>query len=130
MKKPPKLPEAELDVMLALWSFSQPVRTARILEALQARRTWTASTLKVVLGRLVEKGFVEETRQGRFTLYRALVPEEEYRRSETRHMLGRFYGYYKNSVAGMVAALVQDEGLSQAELAELEDILRRAGGKQ
>ena len=50
MKKPPKLPEAELDVMLALWSFSQPVRTARILEALQARRTWTASTLKVVLG--------------------------------------------------------------------------------
>ena len=126
MKKPPKLPEAELDVMQALWSFSQPVRTARILEALQARRTWTASTLKVVLGRLVEKGFVEETRQGRFTLYRALVPEEEYRRSETRHMLG----YYKNSVAGMVAALVQDEGLSQAELAELEDILRRAGGKQ
>lgn len=127
MKKPPKLPEAELDVMLALWSFSQPVRTARILEALQARRTWTASTLKVVLGRLVEKGFVEETRQGRFTLYRALVPEEEYRRSETRHMLGRFYG---NSVKNLVAAPVQDEGLSQAELAELEDILRRAGGKQ
>ena len=50
MKKPPKLPEAELDVMQALWSFSQPVRTARILEALQARRTWSASTLKVVLG--------------------------------------------------------------------------------
>ncbi len=118
MKKPPKLPEAELDVMQAMWSFSQPVRTARILEALQA---------KVVLGRLVEKGFVEETRQGRFTLYRALVPEEEYRRSETRHMLGRFYG---NSVKNLVAALVQDEGLSQAELAELEDILRRAGGKQ
>ena len=59
--------------------------------------------------------------------YRALVPEEEYRRSETRHMLGRFYG---NSVKNLVAALVQDEGLSQAELAELEDILRRAGGKQ
>ena len=51
-----KLPEAELDVMLSLWKDTQPVRTARILEALQARRTWTASTLKVVLGRLVEKG--------------------------------------------------------------------------
>lgn len=56
-----------------------------------------------------------------------MCPEEEYRRSETRHMLGRFYG---NSVKNLVAALVQDEGLSQAELAELEDILRRAGGKQ
>ena len=39
MKKPPKLPEAELDVMQALWSFSQPVRTARILEALQVDET-------------------------------------------------------------------------------------------
>ena len=73
------------------------------------------------------KGLCGRDAAGPFTLYRALVPEEEYRRSETRHMLGRFYG---NSVKNLVAALVQDEGLSQAELAELEDILRRAGGKQ
>lgn len=33
-KKPlEKLPEAELDVMLALWTHTQPVRTARLLEA-------------------------------------------------------------------------------------------------
>ena len=70
MKRAPKLPEAELDVMLALWEFTQPARTACILEKVQARRAWTVSTLKVVLGRLVEKGFVEETRQGRFTLCR------------------------------------------------------------
>ena len=32
-KKPlEKLPEAELDVMLALWTHTQPVRTARLLE--------------------------------------------------------------------------------------------------
>ena len=124
MKKVPKLPDAELDVMLTLWTLEQPVRTSCILTELQARRTWTASTLKVVLGRLVEKGIVEETRQGRFTLYRTLLSEEEYRRSETKHMLGRFYG---NSVKKLVAALVQDEGLSGADIAELEDILRKAG---
>ena len=74
----------------------------------QARRAWTVSTLEGGAGASCGKGFVEETRQGRFTLYRALVPEEEYRRSETKHMLGRFYG---NSVKNLVAALVQDEGL-------------------
>lgn len=126
MKKVPKLPDAELDVMLTLWALEQPVRTARILTELQARRTWTASTLKVVLGRLVEKGLVKETRQGRFTLYQTLLSEEEYRRSETKHMLGRFYG---NSVKKLVAALVQDEGLSDADISELQDILNKAEKK-
>ena len=35
--------------------------------------------------------------------------------------------YYKNSVAGMVAALVQDEALTGSELAELKELLRKAG---
>ena len=114
-KKPlEKLPEAELDVMLALWTHTQPVRTARLLE----------DTLKVLLGRLADKSFVEVTREGRFTLYRARVREEDYRRMETNGLLRR---YYKNSVAGMVAALVQDEALTGSELAELKELLRKAG---
>ena len=72
-KKPlEKLPEAELDVMLALWTHTQPVRTARLLEDL-ADKAWSLSTLKVLLGRLADKSFVEVTREGRFTLYRARV---------------------------------------------------------
>ena len=123
-KKPlEKLPEAELDVMLALWTHTQPVRTARLLEDL-ADKAWSLSTLKVLLGRLADKSFVEVTREGRFTLYRARVREEDYRRMETNGLLRR---YYKNSVAGMVAALVQDEALTGSELAELKGLLRKAG---
>ena len=120
-KKPlEKLPEAELDVMLALWTHTQPVRTARLLEDL-ADKAWS---LKVLLGRLADKSLVEVTREGRFTLYRARVREEDYRRMETNGLLRR---YYKNSVAGMVAALVQDEALTGSELAELKELLRKAG---
>ena len=118
-----RLPEAELDVMLALWTHTQPVRTARLLEDL-ADKAWSLSTLKVLLGRLADKSFVEVTREGRFTLYRARVREEDYRRMETNGLLRR---YYKNSVAGMVAALVQDEALTGSELAELKELLRKAG---
>ena len=83
-KKPlEKLPEAELDVMLALWTHTQPVRTARLLEDL-ADKAWSLSTLKVLLGRLADKSFVEVTREGRFTLYRARVREEDYRRMDKR----------------------------------------------
>ena len=52
------------------------------------------------------------------------LPEEDYRRMETNGLLRR---YYKNSVAGMVAALVQDEALTGSELAELKELLRKAG---
>ena len=82
------------------------------------------AALKVLLGRLADKSFVEVTREGRFTLYRARVREEDYRRMETNGLLRR---YYKNSVAGMVAALVQDEALTGSELAELKELLRKAG---
>ena len=72
-----RLTAAELDIMLCLWKYTQPVRTARLLEDLQPVHSWTLSTLKVLLGRLEEKGYVQVTRQGRFTLYQPLVAEAE-----------------------------------------------------
>lgn len=119
-----RLPEAELDVMLALWQFDQPARTARILQEVSARRAWTLPTLKVILGRLVEKGYAEVSREGRFALYRATLQEEEYRRQETRGIARRYFG---NSVKKMIASLVQEEDLTGADIAELEAILQKAG---
>lgn len=123
-RKLEKLPDAELDVMLALWRYRSPVRTSQILGDVRDARNWSVSTLKVLLGRLADKGFVEVTRQGRFTLYRALVSEADYRRQETQGLLKR---YYKNSVKSMIAALVEEETLSGEELSELEELIRKAG---
>ncbi|MEG2596602.1 MAG: BlaI/MecI/CopY family transcriptional regulator, partial [Ruthenibacterium sp.] len=126
MKTIEKLPEAELDVMLCLWRYQTPVRTAQLFADLQASRGWTLSTLKVLLSRLVEKEFVELTRDGRFTLYRALVSEQAYRRKETKNLVKR---YYQNSVKSMIAALVREEGLSGTDLAEIEALVKKAGEK-
>lgn len=123
-RKLEKLPDAELDVMLALWRYRSPLRTSQILGDVRDARNWSLSTLKVLLGRLADKGFVEVTRQGRFTLYRALVSEADYRRQETQGLLKR---YYKNSVKSMIAALVEEESLSGEELSELEELIRKAG---
>ena len=59
-----RLPDAERDVMLVLWKYHSPVRTARIWQDVSQTHDWTLSTLKVLLGRLTDKGFVELTRQG------------------------------------------------------------------
>lgn len=63
-KKPlEKLPEAELDVCSRCGRTRQPVRTARLLEDL-ADKAWSLSTLKVLLGRLADKSFVEGNARG------------------------------------------------------------------
>lgn len=117
-----KLPESELEIMLVLWQHDQPIRTSQVME--EINQNWTQSTVKALLTRLTEKGFVELTREGRFTLYRALVKEEDYRKSETRGLLRR---YYKNSVKSMVAALVNEENLTGEDLKELQEIIQNAG---
>lgn len=119
-----RLPDAERDVMLVLWKYHSPVRTVRIWQDVSQTHDWTLSTLKVLLGRLTDKGFVELTRQGRFTLYQALVSEAEYCRQETKGLLSR---YYQNSVKSMIAALVEEETLSGEDLSELEELIRKAG---
>ena len=123
-KKESRLPESELEIMLVLWQHSEPIRTSQL--AAELKRDWTLSTVKALLARLEEKGFVEVTREGRFTLYRATVAEESYRRRETKGLLRR---YYQNSVKSMVAALVNDGDLTGSDLAELEEIIRNAGKK-
>lgn len=119
-----KLPESELEIMLVLWQHKEPIRTSQVLA--ETDRNWTLSTVKALLTRLEEKEFVEVSRDGRFTLYRALVKEEDYRRTETKGLLHR---YYKGSVKSMVAALVNEESLTGSDLAELEEIIRNAGRK-
>ena len=118
-----KLPEAELDIMLCLWTYAEPVRTARIWEDVQKEHEWSLSTVKALLTRLADKGWVEVTREGRFTLYRAAVSEEEYRRRETGGLLRR---YFDNSPKKLIAALVQESELSGEDIAELEQLIRKA----
>lgn len=124
MQEPITLPDSELEVMLVLWRYQEPIRTARILEEVSPEKQWTMSTLKVLLARLEQKQFIECVREGRFTLYRALVPESRYRRKETNGLLARFY---QSSAKHMVASLVQDGGLTQEDLKELSEILAKAG---
>ncbi|MDD3204081.1 MAG: BlaI/MecI/CopY family transcriptional regulator [Pygmaiobacter massiliensis] len=120
----PTLPESELEVMLCLWRFSEPVRTARLLAAISADKSWTLSTLKVLLARLEAKGFVDCTREGRFTLYSARISEESYRLQETTGLLKRFY---RSSAKQMIASLVTDSNLSEDDLSELAALIEKAG---
>ena len=102
-----RLPDAELEVMQALWSQTQyPVTTAELLPRLAEHR-WQTATLLKLLSRLEDRGF--------------LVRREEYLAAESRSFLERLHG---GSLPSLVASLMESRSLSEQEVAELEAILK------
>ena len=120
-----RLPDAELEVMQALWAQKvYPVSSAEIMEGLGGKR-WRLATLLKLLSRLEERGFVRREKEGRSNLYSPLAGREDYLAAESRSCLERLHG---GSLPSLVAALVESHAISEADVEELADILRKKEG--
>ena len=117
----PRLPDAELEVMQALWSLeTYPAHTGDIAEKLDKR--WKAPTLLKLLSRLEERGFVAGTKEGRTNGYTPLVKREDYLAQESRSFLERLHG---GSLSSLMTALYPETKLSKEDVAALERILEK-----
>lgn len=121
-----RLPDSELEIMLAIWQAAGPVTSAYVGQQMQ-RHGWANTTVLNFLARLVDKGFLCREKQGKNNLYTPLIREEEYLRQESRSFLQRLYG---NSVKNMVAALYHDRTINESDLQELREFLDAQGGKE
>ena len=72
----PKISDAEWEIMRVIWT-NEPVTSRTITEVLSEKMDWKAATIKTLIGRLVEKGFVSTEANGNRFLYSALISEEE-----------------------------------------------------
>ena len=79
MKNPMRrLPDAELEVMQALWRCEPPASRADVAAALSPEHPMAATTLLTLLTRLGEKGFLRTDKAGRRSLYTPLVSQADY----------------------------------------------------
>ena len=62
------LPDAELEVMQAIWACEEPVKRAAISAILDRTHPMAPTTLLTVLSRLADKGFVQIEKTGRFMM--------------------------------------------------------------
>ena len=119
----PRLPDAELAVMQALWALGEyPAHTGDI--AARLGKDWKAPTLLKLLSRLEERGFVAGSKEGRANVYTPLVRREDYLTSESRSFLERLHG---GSLSSLMAALYPETKLSKEDVAALERILGKGG---
>ena len=113
-----RLPESELDIMLAVWAEDGSVTAPRVMERL--RRPLTASALHSYLKRLEEKGYLKCEKQGKINSYWALVSRGEYERKEGCSVLEKLY---EGSLKRFAASLYDGGALTEKDVAELRDFL-------
>ena len=114
-----KISGSELEVLEILWQAGKPLPVTPIRTRLETERGWEASTVKTLLRRLCDKGVVAIEKREVF-YYRPLLDREEYRRWSARSLLDRVF---RGSARDLIASLVEENHLSEADMEELRKIL-------
>ncbi len=117
-----ELTEAEWEIMRVVWE-KEPCAAGTVQETLAATRDWCYATVKLTMDRMVAKGFLEINKIRNLQLFRSCISEVEARRGELRKMLQRAFG---GALTPMLKFLVQHEGLSREEAAELREFVKKA----
>jgi BlaI family penicillinase repressor len=122
-KRPKGLGEVEQTVMDFVWAHG-PCTAESCREALAATRPMKDSTVRTILRRLEQKGFVTHEIEGRTFIYRAAEARQNVAVRAVKSIIDRFCGgSAEELVVGMVNSAVIDR-------AQLERLARRvAEGK-
>ena len=116
-----RLPDAELEVMQALWACKVPAARTDIEEILYETHPMAMTTLLTLLTRLGDKGFITIKKNGRRSYYTPCISREEYLATQSKTFVDKLCG---GSISAFATALC-NSGLTKEELAELRDMLER-----
>ena len=121
-----RLGDAELEIMLAVWTAGEPVSGSYVRERLKGSRDWPLPAVLTALNRLVDKGFLSCEKHGRGNWYYPLVSESDYKAAESRGLIDRLYS---SSFTGMVAALYDKRAIGKDDIDELRKYLDSLEGE-
>lgn len=124
---PPRISEAEWNVMRVIWS-NHPITAAEIIAELQeSDRSTHPKTVRTLLARLVRKGALEYVHEGRLYRYAPTFTEQECIAAASDSFLERVFG---GSLAPLFVHFLRDRRLSPAELARLRRLIDEAANDQ
>jgi len=107
--------DSEWKVIEMLWK--QPNSTVRDVVKNLEHTNWSYSTIKTMVNRLTDKGFVEVDKKVKNSFkYKAIVKEQDSKVLETKNFLQRVFD---GSVFMLVSTLAKDSNLTEKEQEEL-----------
>ncbi len=116
--------DAESLVMDVLWRGRPGMPAEEVIAALVSEQRWQEATIKTLLNRLLKKGALSASKDGRRYLYTAVLKREHWVSSESTSMLDRLFG---GRVAPLVAHFGKHRKLSAADIAELKKLVEELG---
>ena len=121
MDESPDLTDLQLAVLRILWRGGEAT-VQRVHAALRDERPLALTTVATLLSRLEKRGVVAHRAEGRVYHYRALVSEEEARRSMVGGLAGRLFG---GDVTALVSHLLGGEEVGPEALARIREMIDR-----
>lgn len=111
--------EAESRVMEVLWR-EAPQSSEQIVASLVDPTGWHEKTIRTLLNRLLGKGAVVASKDGRRYLYSPELRRDDWRKQESRSLVDRVFG---GKVAPLLAHFSEHEDLSTKDIAELRKLI-------
>lgn len=116
-----RLPDAELEVMQAVWACEAPSARTDIESVLFETHPMALTTLLTMLTRLSEKGYLTIEKDGRRSYYTPCISKEEYLAAQSKSFFEKLCG---GNLAVFANALC-DSGLSKEDIEQLRSLLER-----
>ncbi|MCH5268212.1 MAG: BlaI/MecI/CopY family transcriptional regulator [Lachnospiraceae bacterium] len=113
---------SEWYVLKCLWNKS-PQTLTELTAQLHDEINWSKSTCATMVRRMTEKKLIDFTLSGKTKHFYPLVDKDVIVKQETKDFLKRIYD---GSVGMLISGLVQADDLSEEEIRELQDILKKA----
>lgn len=122
----PRLSALENAVMQVVWSKAR-VTADDVRQALPRRQDLKDSTVRTILRRLEEKGYVEHDVEGRTYVYRPRVEPHNVATQQVRGIIDRFC---RGSVENLLVGMVDDNLITPDALRELAERIDEAEATQ
>jgi predicted transcriptional regulator len=121
------LTELENEVMQVVWE-QGPCPVEAVHQVVSRKRKLKETSVRTILRRLEQKGYLRHEEQGRAYVYRASETARSLAARAVRQIIDRLC---RGSVEELVSGMVEAKVLSKTELNQLEEFVRdrRKGGK-
>lgn len=123
-KKTLQISEAEWEVMRVLWN-TPGLSAAQVSKKVSKKNHWSDGTTRTYLRRLIDKKvlrYEQDKKDRRIYYYFPIVSEQDALQQESKSFLTRIV---KGSAGVVLASLIKDSELTNEEIKELQDILRK-----
>ena len=116
---PIQISEAEREVMRVVWA-NKSITSREIIDILEDKMNWKESTIKTLIGRLVDKNVLNTKKEGRKFIYSANISEETTIQSYSKDILSNVCNTHHSFV---IRQFIEEAKLSADDIEELIQLL-------